>query len=225
MTSQCTVTTPDGLRRETKVFLQKTAEFSAQGRYSSRLAVSLSGELAVALGCPTGEQHHKSVTIPVQVPFARTQDVQICLATLLRCALQEQDSMLWPVMQLLVAIDRNRVLPYFRKDPRRALDLASCVLLYIDWYHDKDPMDVAAEPFVCHLLNEWLQPETAWTELPDSDKLAESFFGQAWPMFANTGESLVGLVAQRDKPPFVGGLLNLAGADMLADLPDLGMTS
>lgn len=223
------------LYRATGMFTAERAQFIAGGRagdvplMDTQLLALAAGPYSMKDG--SIDLHWQSRPAPAPHDLAALKD---CLPKLMSaniCLMNDDES-----VSLLAGVHRYGCWRACLSTEAGTRALACAILQYLDNYFGAYNLDVIAKPGVLEILNEWLQPQTPWSELPGVITVCRYMFGDSWCALSLPGDYLdstgqfaggddaIELLVRNARPAFLPGLSPTQIEDEMADLPDLGST-
>lgn len=215
---------PGPLAREATRFLHEHALYTAD---MSRSCPIISDELFNLLGCRV----LKTMVLNKPPTSENMAAVQEYLPKLLRTAGDPIDQ-----ATMLDGLYRHGCWRTCLLTLSDAYDLAHALLSYLAFSGISKTMLVATRHSVLCILNEWLEPANAWTELPGDLDACRHMFSAVWcdlslPDKADSGAHRIEYSAQaacylmqKDLPPFLPGLCAAQSDTLGVLLPDLATT-
>jgi hypothetical protein len=184
-------------------------------------------QLMKLFGCDHINEYGQFTTVPFITYAART-DAIACMPRVLSHLVELKPSAL-EIGSLLGGLWRFNCWEDLLTTEEDTRSLAIALVCYTGYYSSVSRVDVAVRENVRDMLNRWLQPATPWVYLPSALEVSRILFGDAWCEIAlpdqcdiEPGETTIGQMVARDRPPFMPGICAVQNVDAPADLPVLG---
>lgn len=185
-------------------------------------------ELLPDLGCPwvIDKTHSRPAQVVLQdVIDGENDEVTASLMLLLsEIAIGEYTCSIAPA-SLLFGLWRNNGWRACLESEDSTYHLAFSVIDYLETFTDNPGLDLYVAGAVVKLLNTWLQPSTAWTDMPAASEVTRQLFGDAWCTFALPNyDWAISTTMIEQRPPFLPGLCPAQDASLLClQLPGLSL--
>jgi hypothetical protein len=180
--------------------------------------------LAARMGIPYLRKYSMEIEIPVVDPSDLSYVNEVWPHFLKMVTVFGSHGDTLDVGALLAGLYRSGQWKRCLDDVDASYAIASNLCFFTKTYRPVYPHDLSARDDILALLNEWIKPTVAWTDIPNVLVVAEALFGPPWrALVLETDDDDPGRVCEvvaSERPPFVHGLC-LAQEIVSLSLPEL----